>query len=160
MEKLKAYDWGSDRGALTGIDDRVVAARGDKAKLAELEQALLGVLQSDAKLPAKEYVCRQLALIGTSRSVPALAAMLPDPELSDRARLALAVIPDASAGRALRRALGKAEGDPRVGIVNTLGERGDKKAVRALKKMRKGPDPVLAKAAEAALRKIAPPVSR
>ncbi|MFO7976864.1 MAG: hypothetical protein R6V12_19815, partial [Candidatus Hydrogenedentota bacterium] len=76
MEKLKAYDWGGDRGSLAGIDDLIVAAHGDKNKQAEIETALLEVLQSDVKLPAKEYICRQLALIGTARCVPVLAKML------------------------------------------------------------------------------------
>ena len=157
MTQLRAYDWGGDRGALMGIDDLIVAAQGDKVKLAEIEAALLEVLQSDAKLPAKEYICRQLALIGTARCVPALAAMLPDAELSDRARFALEAIPDASVDEALRAALATVDGIPRVGIVNTLGERKDPKAVPALSEMQSSPDPVLAEAARAALRKIAPP---
>lgn len=156
MDKLKAYDWGGDRGSLAGIDELIVAAQGDKGKLAEIEQALLEVLQSDAKLPAKEYVCRQLALIGTARCVPVLAGMLSDAELSDRARFALEAIPDASVDDALRAALDKAEGSPRVGIVNTLGERRDQKAIPALSELRNSSDSVLAKAVEAALRKIAP----
>jgi HEAT repeat protein len=157
MANLKAYDWGGDRGALVGIDELIAAAQGDKDKLVEIEQALLGVLESDAKLPAKEYICRQLALIGTARCVPMLAGMLSDAELSDRARVALEAIPDPSADDALRTALEQAEGNQRVGIVNTLGERHDQKALPALEAMGNSPDPALAKAAKAALRKIAPP---
>ena len=123
MAKLKAYDWGGDRGSLMGIDASIVAAHGNAEKLAEIEQALLEVLQSDVPIPAKEYICRQLALIGTDRCVPVLAAMLPDTELSDRARLALEAIPTAVADEALRAALDKVEGDKRAGIVNSLDER-------------------------------------
>ena len=155
MAKLRAYDWGGDRGSLVGIDDLIVAAQGDKDKLAEIEQALLEVLQSDATLPAKEYICRQLALIGTARCVPVLVAMLPDAELSDRARFALEAIPDVSVDDALRAALDEANGNPRVGIVNTLGERRDQKTVPALSEMRNSSDRVLSTAVEAALRKIA-----
>ena len=157
IAKLKAYDWGGDRGALVGIDELIVAARGDGDKLAEIEEALLEVLQSDAKLPAKEYICRQLALIGTARCVPVLAEMLSEAELSDCARFAMEAIPDASVDDALRAALDTVDGNPRVGIVNTLGERRDPKAVRALSKMLDSSDGVLAKAAEAALRKIGSP---
>ena len=159
MAQLKTYDWGGDRGSLAGIDDLIVAAQGDGDKLVAIEQALLEVLQSDAKLPAKEYICRQLALIGTARSVPALAGMLADAELSDCARFALEAIPAASVDNALRAALDEANGNPLVGIVNTLGERRDRKAVPALSEMRNSSDSVLAKAAEAALRKIAEEVS-
>ena len=157
MAQLKAYDWGGDRGSLAGIDDLIVAAQGNKDKLAEIEQALLEVLESDAKLPAKEYVCRQLALIGTARCVPVLVEMLSDAELSDRARFALEAIPDGSVDDGLRAALDKAEGDPRVGIVNTLGERRDQKAVPALSKMRNSSERALSTAVEAALRKIGSP---
>lgn len=154
IEQLKAYDWGGDRGALVGIDDLIVAAQGDKAKLGAIEQALLEVLPSDVKLPAKEYICRQLALIGTDRCVPVLAGMLCDAELSDCARFALEEIPDASVDEALRAGLEKAEGNPRVGIVNTLGERRDKKAVPALTEIQKSSDKARSGAAKAALRKI------
>lgn len=120
---LRVYDWGGDRGSLMAIDASIVAAYGNAEKLAEIEQALLEVLQSEAPIPAKEYICRQLALIGTDRCVPVLAAMLPDAELSDRARLALEAIPNTVADEALRAALDKVEGDQRAGIVNSLDER-------------------------------------
>lgn len=151
---LRTYDWGGDRGALAGIDQRIVDARGAKKELADIERALLEVLQSDAKLPAKEYICRQLALIGSGQSVPVLSEMLNDPELSDCARLALEAIPDPSAGKALRGALDKADGVQRVGIVNALGERRDRKSIPVLSEMRNSPDSALSAAAEAALRKI------
>jgi len=157
MAPLKAYDWGGDRGSLAGIDDLIVAAQGDKDKLAAIEQALLEVLQSEAKLPAKEYICRQLAFIGTAQCVPVLAEMLTDPELSDCARLALEAVPDESAGATLRAALDKAGGNTRVGIINTLGERRDQKAVPALSELRDSSDPILSAAVEAALRKITAP---
>ncbi len=123
MAKLKAYDWGGDRGSLVAIDASIIAAHGNAEKLAEIEQALLEVVQADAPIPAKEYICRQLALIGTDRCVPVLAAMLPDTELSDRARLALEAIPNTAADEALRAALDKVEGEQRAGIVNSLNER-------------------------------------
>jgi HEAT repeat protein len=154
IAQLKLYDWGGDRGALAGIDQRIVGAHGDKKELRKIERGLLEVLRSDAPAPAKEYACRQLGLIGTGRSVPALAEMLHDPEVSDCARFALEAIPDGSADRALRRALDKADGDQRVGIVNTLGERRDRKAIPLLTKMRNSPDRELSAAVEAALRKI------
>ncbi len=123
MEKLKVYDWGGDRGSLMGIDESIVAAYGNAEKLTEIEQALLEVLQTDTPIPAKEYICRQLALIGTDRCIPVLATMLLNAELSDRARLALEAIPTAIAEDALRAALDKVEGDQRAGIVNSLDER-------------------------------------
>jgi HEAT repeat protein len=156
MEPLMRYDWGGDRWSLSGIDSAIRDAQGDPAKLAVIEQELIGVLQSGAKLPAIEYACRQLALIGTARCVPALAAMLADPEQLDRALFALQAIPDAAAGGTLREALTSADGIARTGIVNALGERRDKEAISALKALENGPNPILMAAVGAALRKIGP----
>jgi len=154
MTKLKAYDWGGDRGSLADIDERITAAQGDPNKLTEIEAALLDVLHSEVKLPAKEYICRKLALIGTDRAAPVLAPMLRDKALSDCARLALEAIPGPRANAALCAALEHTRGDVRVGIVNTLGERGSQSAVSALSKLRRGQDEATAVAAAAALRKI------
>ena len=41
MTKLKAYDWGGDRGSLAGIDERIVTAQGNSNTLLEIEEALL-----------------------------------------------------------------------------------------------------------------------
>lgn len=123
IAKLQVYDWGGDRGAPVAIDDLINAAYGNTESLAEIEQALLEVLKSAAPLPAKEYSCRKLALIGTDRCIPALAEMLLNAELSDCARLALEAIPGSAAEAALQSALDKVESDQRAGIVNSLDER-------------------------------------
>jgi hypothetical protein len=154
IAQLKVYDWGGDRGILAGIDQQIVDAHGDDDVLEAIEQGLLEILQTDAPAPAKEYACRQLALIGTARSVPTLAEMLVHTELSDCARFALEAIPGGSADRALRKALKNVHGDTRVGIVNTLGERRDQKSIRVLSQMQDGADTTLSAAIQSALRKI------
>lgn len=154
MEKLSAYDWGSDRGALYELDELIKNAQTDKKQLAEIEQALLEVLESGVKTAAVDYICRQLALMGTRRAVPTLAKLLQDEDLFDRALYALQAIPEEAAGEALRTALPAAEGHLRVGIVNSLGERHDEKAVPALATLRDDSDATLSRAVESALRKI------
>lgn len=154
IDQLKRYDWGGDRGSLAGIDQRIVDAQGDKKALKEIERGLLEVLESDAAVPAKEYACRQLALIGTARSVRTLAGMLHDAAVADCARFALEAIPDRAVDRALRKALDDVQGIQRVGIVNTLGERRDPKSAQTLVKLQSAADPELAGAIKAALRKI------
>ena len=154
MEKLSAYDWGGGRGALYELDELIKNTQGDQKELAEIEQALLEVLASGVKTAAVDYICRQLALIGTDRSVPALAKLLQDEDLFDRALYALQAIPGPAAGKVLWTALGEAKGNLRVGIVNSLGERRDKEARSALTALRGDSDAVLSKAVDAALRKI------
>lgn len=73
------------------------------------------------------------------------------------ARYALERIPGSAVDDALRGALRKAKGNARIGIVNSLGARGDKRAVRPLTKMVSGKNEALAAAAAAALGRIATP---
>ncbi|MDG2255250.1 MAG: hypothetical protein P8L49_09855 [Opitutaceae bacterium] len=152
--KLSAYDWGGDRGALYELDELILNAQSDAKQLAEIERVLIETLKSGVKVAAVDYICRQLALIGTRRAVPVLAKRLQDEDLFDRALYALDAIPDEAAGRALRKALSKAQGDLRVGIVNSLGDRRDKKAVSVLTSLRDDSDATLSRAVESALRKI------
>ncbi|MCX5670081.1 MAG: hypothetical protein NTU94_02005, partial [Planctomycetota bacterium] len=77
---------------------------------ADAEQALIGVLQSDRPPAEKAAACRNLKPIGTAKSVPALAALLADKDLSHWARWALETMPCSEAGAALRGALAKTAG--------------------------------------------------
>ena len=161
LEKLlatvKAYDWGQSRADLTELSDIIKKAHGNKAELAKLEKALLSVLESDARQAGKQYVCRELSIIGTEQSVEVLGGMLADEKTSDMARYALERIPGTAVDDALRGSLRKAKGNAKIGIVNSLGQRGDKKAVRPLSRMVTGKDEALAAAAAAALGRIATP---
>ncbi len=96
------------------------------------EAELLAVLRSDATLQEKSAACRQLAGVATKEAVPTLAAMLGDEKLSHMARYALETVRDPSADDALREALGKVQGMPRIGVIGSLGMRRDAKAVDAL----------------------------
>jgi HEAT repeat protein len=113
------------------------------------EAELLAVLRSDAGLEEKSAACRQLARIATKEAVPALAGLLGDEKLSHMARYALEPIRDPSVDAALRDALGKVQGQPRLGVIGSLGARRDAKAVDALAGLLKGTD-----AAQAAARAL------
>jgi len=157
LEKLKTYDYGQSREALTQLSDHIRQAYGKPAELKAIEKALLGVLKSDAKYAGKQYVCRELSIIGTEQSVPALASMLTDEKHSDMARYALERIPGDAVDKALMAALAQANGKPKIGIVNTLGERGCRKAAPAVGKLVGASDKLLAGAAISALGKIGGP---
>ena len=164
LEKIKKYDYGQSRAALTELSDKIRDAYGKRAELRQIEKALVGILKSDATPAAKQFVCRKLSIIGTSACVPALTAMLSQKPASkaaahpaDMARYALERIPGAAVDAALREALLKTSGTAKVGIINSLGQRGDKKAVKALSKLVSSSDALEADAAAAALGKIAGP---
>lgn len=101
--------------------------------------------------------CKQLAIYGSSKSVPALAALLANPELASWARIALEVIPDPSADKALRDALPGLNGRLLVGAINSIGRRRDAGAVPALVGHLKHADAEVASAAASALGQIGGP---
>jgi hypothetical protein len=154
---LNSYDWGSDRAALQPIDDAVAASHGDAAARKNLEERLAGVLGADVPQAAKDYVCRQLSLIGTAACVPAVAPLLTDEKLSHMGRYALERIPDAAAVKAMRDALPKVEGRLKVGVINSLGVRRDAESTGALVDLLKSSDSEIAGAAAAALGSIGSP---
>jgi len=154
LEALKTYDWGQDRAVLNPIEKAVAASHGDAAAQKALEGKLVAVLGSDATRAAKDFACRQLSLIGTADSVPALAALLPDAKLSHMGRYALERIADAAATKALRDALGKVNGLQKVGVINSLGVLRDAEATGALTALLGDSDAEIASAAAAALGSI------
>jgi type 1 glutamine amidotransferase len=155
MGKVKSYDWGESREALTQVSDLIRKAHGSAAELGRIEASLIAVLDSDAKRAGKQFVCRQLSIIGTERCVPTLAKMLTNDETADMARYALERIPGPAVDEALRGALGKTGGKAKIGVINSLGQRRDEKAVAALSGLIGDGDKMIAEAAVAALGQIA-----
>jgi HEAT repeat protein len=151
FEALKKHDWGTDLKALAPIDEAVIATGKDAAARKELEGRLAAVLATEVSRDAKDYVCRKLMIVGTAASVPALAALLTNKELSHMARFALERIPAAEAGQALRDALSKATGAQKIGVIGSLGARRDEKSVPALAALLGDGDAAVARAAAFAL---------
>ena len=125
-----------------------------RAAEADEEQRLITVLQSNATPAEKDAACARLKFIGTSKCVPALATLLTDEQLSHSARYALEPMRADEAGAALLEALGKTKGLVRVGIINSLAERQEERAVAALAKLVRDSDSVAASASARALGRI------
>ena len=157
FEALKTYDWGADRNTMNPIDEAVIATQGDAAARKELETRLVAVLKSGASRSAKDFVFRKLRTVGTAQSVPALAALLPDADLSHMARYALERIPAPEAAAALRDALPKLSGKLKVGAIGSLGVRRDAAAVAALATLPGDSDKAIASAAANSLGLIGSP---
>ena len=156
MTKLAAYDFGLPNTALQTVRELIAGSSGNPAQRRELAARLAALLGSPAPRGAKDFVCRQLAIIGTGEDVPALASLLADEQLSHMARFALERIPGPAADSALREALGRVKGKLLVGVINSIGNRADAKAVEDLSRLTADPDPAVAVAAAAALGKIGP----
>ena len=157
LAAIKTYDFGASRAALTAFSDEIRKAYGKPEEVKKYETALDDVLKSDAKYAGKQYACRELSLIGTEQSVPVLAAMLTSAEYSDMARYALERIPGEAPNKAMCEALAKAQGNAKIGIVNSLGERGCVAATADIAQCAEASDKVLCGAAISALGKIGGP---
>jgi len=154
LEEVVTYKFGDSRVAFSDLNDLVIESHETPEFRREIARKLAAILGTDATRDCKQYICRELYLIGTAEQVPAIAALLTDPETSDMARYALERIPDPAADKALMNALGKVHGSLKVGVVNSLGERRNAGAVPALAKLTRHADATVAKAAIAALGKI------
>jgi HEAT repeat protein len=155
--RLQTFDWGQGLEALQPIEDAILVTRNDPAQRHALEQRLADCLSSSAPTAAKQFVCRKLSLIGTEASVPALAALLGNAELSHIARLALERIPGAAASESLRTALPQVDDRLKVGIIQSLGVRGNTAAVAQLTRLLPNTNSAVAASAATALGQIGTP---
>ncbi|MCX6900140.1 MAG: HEAT repeat domain-containing protein [Verrucomicrobia bacterium] len=121
------------------------------------EEDQIAILQSAASQQQKDAACAQLKRIGTARSVPALAALLTDDQLSHSARYALESMPLPEAGAALVGALDNASALTKVGIIISLSNRRETAALSALAKLLADSDFATASSAAVALGKIGGP---
>lgn len=115
---------------------------------------LIAVIKSDAPHKEKADACRRLAVVGTKEAVEPLAELLADEKLSHMARYALEPIPEPAVDQALRDALGKLKGGPLVGVIGSIGVRGDAMAVGALAEKLQDSDSQVSQAAARALGSI------
>ncbi|MHC4397121.1 MAG: ThuA domain-containing protein [Planctomycetota bacterium] len=157
LTKIAAYQYGQSREPLTDLTDLIRSASDSSEGLKQIERQLLGLLNSDATLAGKQFICRKLSIIGTEQAVPALYRLLIYPETSDMARYALERIPGTAVDEALLKALPITVGQAKAGVINTLGMRGVREAVPALKILIYRSDQAMAAAAVAALGRIAGP---
>ena len=152
-DAITQYDFGKSRQALGVIEEEIRNL--PPSMFPQVEARLLKALVSPKTTYAgKQFVCRILRRVGSAQSVPALAALLTDKDLSHMARFALQFMPAPEAGDALRAALTKLDGDLKIGVVGSLGQRGDRASVPALAKLIADRDTNLARAAIRALGQI------
>lgn len=151
FEALKTYEWGIDPQVLQPIQDAVVASHSDPAARQDLEKRLSAALAADLPRAAKDVLCRALRTVGTGASVPALAPLLADENLSHMARYALERIPEPEAGQALREALPKVGTKIKIGILASLGTRGEAASIPLLQGALDDPDAAVVQAAARAL---------
>jgi hypothetical protein len=135
IAKVKSYDWGDSRVALSELDAFIDENSGDVTTLGVIEGKLLSLLGDSGNLAVTDYACRKLSEIGTEQSVPALAEMLMDIKTTNQARYALERIEGKSVDVALVKAAERTSDKAiRVGIITTLGVRKSAVAMSVLGK--------------------------
>jgi len=127
-------------------------AHGQTVPSASQQDELIAVLNAaDTSRQQKANALRNLSFIATKEAVPTLAKLLADEELNHMARYALETIPDPAVDNALLVALDRLDGKPLVGVIGSLGVRGEVRAVQPLAKRLSHQDTMVTQAAARAL---------
>ncbi len=130
----------------------VVTSHAQTVPPASQQDTLIAVLNaSDASRQQKATACRELSFIATKKAIPALVRLLADEEMNHMARYTLETLPDKAVDDALLGALGRLQGKPLVGVIGSLGVRGETRAVTPLAERLTHQDPMIARAAARAL---------
>ena len=124
VEKIKAYDWDKSRADLTALQRIIRQYSAFDDQLVRIEQLMQPLLAKDASRAVKDVACRELSVIGTDISLPALAALLDDPETEHMARYALERIQGQKAEAALLdKLLQTSDTGTKIGLISSLGVR-------------------------------------
>ncbi len=136
FQKLRVFDYGQSSAVLEQIERLVSDGAKDVSRQQAMADRLAGILDSNAPFAARDFACRQLALIGSEAQLPILQKYVLDRALSNIVLFAWARFPQSGqVDLALRKALEKAQGPIRVAVIKTIGVRRDLGAVDVLKKI-------------------------
>ena len=153
---IEDYDFAKSRRALAAIEEEIRSVA--PSAFPQIEAGLLKALESPkTTFAGKQFVCRMLRRVGSAQSVSALSKLLADKDLSHMARLSLQHMPAPEAGIALLAALPRLKGDLKIGLIGSLGQRGDRKAVAEIAKIATDSNTGIARSAIGALGRIGGP---
>jgi hypothetical protein len=152
LTAVPGFEHGQNSAPLVGDRTvRVCAGPGFVALRGPVEQRLLETLRSATTRDAKSFLCQQLHVVGTRKSVAALEELLTDPDAAHAARIVLGRLEDPAALEALHRALQKTSGKLQAGILHTLADRRHRAAEPDCARLLASSDPDVTLAAARAL---------
>jgi len=132
IKQFGTYDYASDPTPTNTIEN-ILRFIGDKPQLrAVTEEQMIALLESDATIRAKQFVCHQLWIIATDKSVAILEKMLLEENTAEMACYALSTHPSDAVTRVLRESLSRVDDQTKIRILNILGDRKDTACVRQL----------------------------
>jgi len=151
LDVMAAYDHDKSRSWMPDLQSLMMEVYNNSEALSEVEPLMIEFLESDATAAGKQYVCRELGIIGTARSVPVLSKLLAAPGMAGTALLALEKIPGAEADQALLKVL--VEGDEllQIAVINSLAARQVSAAIIPIAKLMHSENEQLALSAISAL---------
>jgi hypothetical protein len=124
-------EYGGDRSFAWSVREQIIAS--PAAGYPRLEERLLKAFASPGRTDAGlAFLCQMLALVGSAKSVPALAPLLRDAKTANDARYALERIAGPEADAALRDALAALSGNAKAGLIGSIAVRGDTAARAAI----------------------------
>lgn len=155
-EECARLAYGADRSFAWTVREQVIATPPEGR--ARIEDKLLKALATAGRTDAGlAFLCQMLAMVGSAKSVPALAPLLREAKTADAARYALERVAGPEADAAFRAALDSLTGSLKAGLIGSIGVRGDtaaKSALAALKDAATEPA-VVREAATRALERLA-----
>ena len=152
-QAIVTREFGTASEELTAVEKEISKAAPEQ--FPQIEAKLIAVLEAPgATVPGKQFACQMLRIVGSGKCVPAVARLLTDEKLSHVARQVFLGMVDPAAEEALRKALGHTQGNLRIGIINTIGDRKDRASLKAVSALVTGQDEATARAALNAIGKI------
>lgn len=151
---ISTYEIGQDRSKLTALSNKIDTLSQTEENRELAERSMLDFLKSDATFDSKQFICGELRIIGSEKSIPTLTEMLLNEKTTNIARYALESIPGEEVDDALIKSLPKASKNVQIGIINTLGVRRSSKSVSSISEQLKSNDADISIAAATALGQI------
>jgi hypothetical protein len=148
-EACVKIEYGGDRSFAWSVREELIATPRESWPQAE-ERLLKALALPGGTEAGRAFVCQMLAMIGTAKSVPALAGLLKETKFTESARYALEAIPGPEASTALRDGLGFVEGRAKAGMIGSIAVRGDTSARYSLAAIKGNPsEPAIVREAAA-----------
>ena len=101
LARVAKWNFDQNRDDLLAVSTAVVKAHGSLAQTRDIEKRFIAFLKSDASFASKDFICRELSVMGSEASVPVLSGLLSEPKTAEIARYALERIPGPAASQVL-----------------------------------------------------------
>lgn len=151
LNALSRYDFDKSRTWMPDLQSLMKNVYNRPEAIAGVESQMTAFLRSAATVAGKQMVCRELAAIGTARSVPVLSELLLIPGMEGTALLALEKIPGKDANQALLQSLEDGDERLQLALINSLAARQVADAIVPLAKLMYSNNEKLSRSAISAL---------